>query len=245
MAREKYIVGNWKMNQTLAEIEHFFASLKGKKRATRTWVAPQAMHLKTVMDYANMLDIRVGAQNCADHQFGAYTGELSPFSLKDLGVHFTLIGHSERRQIYGESDELLNAKTLQALQSGLRVIFCVGETLEEREAGKTKEVVAHQILNGLKDISEKYRRRVKIAYEPVWAIGTGKTATSEQAQEVHAFIRHELLSQVQLEAKETIILYGGSVKPSNIKELLSQNDIDGALVGGASLKAEEFLQLCM
>ena len=247
MTREIYIVGNWKMNQKISDIESFFNAMKkikGKYNC-HAWVAPQAMHIETCLKLGRDNGILVGSQNCADHQSGAYTGELSPLSLKDIGAHFSIIGHSERRHIYGEVDNYLNAKTLLALQSGLWAIFCVGEKLEEREAGKTNEVVKRQITEGLKNIPREYHNRIIIAYEPVWAIGTGKTATPQQAQEVHSFIRNELLEQINLDAKAISILYGGSVKPSNVKELLGQNDIDGALVGGASLKGEDFGKLCM
>ena len=254
MSRDTYIVGNWKMNQTLTDIKAFFNYIKDsaaksscscKNNKQHMWIAPQAMHLGACIRLGKELDILIGSQNCADHQVGAYTGELSPMSLKDIGVHFTLVGHSERRKIYGESDELLNSKAMLALQTGLNIIFCVGEQLEDRESGKTNEIVGRQILEGLKNIPDKYRSRVIIAYEPVWAIGTGKNASPEQAQEVHTFIRNELLPQLALNKEDTIILYGGSVKPSNIKELLKQKDIDGALVGGASLHAEDYCNLCV
>ena len=229
MTREIYIVGNWKMNQKISDIESFFNAMKkikGKYNCN-AWVAPQAMHIETCLRLGKDNGILVGSQNCADHQSGAYTGELSPLSLKDIGAHFSIIGHSERRHIYGEVDNYLNAKTLLALQSGLWAIFCVGEKLEEREAGKTNEVVKRQVTEGLKNIPSEYHDRIIIAYEPVWAIGTGKTATPQQAQEVHSFIRNELLEQINLDAKAISILYGGSVKPGNISELMAREFGEG------------------
>ena len=245
--RKKLICGNWKMNQSCAEIKNFFAEMAKHKGtySADAWVSPQFIHLAMVQELARPLNIKVGAQNCAYKDSGAFTGEVSPLSLKDMNVDFTIIGHSERRTIYKEDDKVLNEKTLLALKNGLQVIFCVGETLEEREAGKTEAVVEKQTLEGLKNIPEDKRADVIIAYEPVWAIGTGKNATKEQAQEVHAFIRNKLLSRVGFNAQKTLVLYGGSVKPSNIAELISQKDIDGALVGGASLKAQDFYQLCL
>lgn len=245
--REKLICGNWKMNQSCAEIKSFFAEMTKHKGAykAQAWVAPQFIHIPLVQELARPLGIKVGAQNSAYKDSGAFTGEVSPLSLKDMNVDFTIIGHSERRTIYKEDDKVLNEKTQLALKNNLTVIFCVGETLEEREAGKTEAVVERQTLEGLKNIPEEKRADVVIAYEPVWAIGTGKNATPEQAEEVHAFIRNKLLSRVGFNADKTLILYGGSVKPSNIAELINQKNIDGALVGGASLKANDYFQLCL
>lgn len=245
--RQKLICGNWKMNQSVEEIKNFFSEMSKHKGAYKSlaWVAPQFIHIPLVQDLARSLNIMVGAQNCAYKDSGAFTGEVSPLSLKDMNVDFTIIGHSERRTIYKEDDKTLNDKTQLALKNNLKVIFCVGETLEEREANKTESVVERQTLEGLKNIPEDKRSEVIIAYEPVWAIGTGKNATPAQAEEVHAFIRNKLLSRVGFNAEKTLILYGGSVKPSNIEELINQKNIDGALVGGASLKANDFFQLCL
>lgn len=224
----KLIVGNWKMNQKTADIQAFFNEIPASLEA---WIAPQALHLPLCLSLAK--NIKIGAQNCAQKNSGAFTGETSAEALKDLGAHFVIIGHSERRQIFKETHGELLEKTQTALSLGLKVIFCVGETLEERESGKTMDVVKAQ-LNNLPASPE-----IIVAYEPVWAIGTGKVATPEQAQEVHAFIRQQLP-----QGQQTKILYGGSVKPDNVKTLMGQKDIDGALVGGASLKAKDFLALC-
>jgi len=183
----------------------------------------------------------VGAQTCSEHLSGAFTGELSPEALSELNMSFTLVGHSERRHLYGETDGQINAKIKTALTKNLRVIFCIGEQLEEREAGNTESVLKTQITNGLKDI--KPSTHIVIAYEPVWAIGTGKTATPEMAQETHAYVR-SVLKEIGFDADSTSILYGGSVKPDNVEGLLKCKDIDGGLVGGASLKAKDFLALC-
>lgn len=242
--REVYIVGNWKMNQTLEEISKFFIEMSKMKMELKckAWIAPQSLHIPILKEIAFTTgSIQVGAQNCCEHESGAYTGEISPLALADMGVEFVLIGHSERRTIYGEPNELLNKKVLLALKHGLKVIYCVGETLSEREAGETFSVIETQLTIGLQNLPEEHAANLMIAYEPVWAIGTGKTASAEQAEEVHAFIR----SKLALNAEEAIILYGGSVKPDNIDSLLDKDNIDGALVGGASLKAQDFRALCI
>ena len=240
--RQVHIVGNWKMNQTTSEVDTFFKDLGDLSEVSaQAWIAPQAIHLDRLLKFPQ---IKCGAQNCAQNDSGALTGELSPKSLKDIGAHFTLVGHSERRSIYKESDELLNAKTLKALENDLVVIFCVGETLEQREANQVETVLKSQLENGLKGLNSTHIGKVIIAYEPVWAIGTGKVATPEQAQQAHKYTRSVLESIDGFSAQETIILYGGSVKPDNIKGLLSNEDIDGALVGGASLKGQSFKDLC-
>ena len=205
------------------------------------WIAPQTLHIAILKEIAFTTgSIQVGAQNCAEVDSGAYTGETSPLALADMGVEFVIIGHSERRTIYGEKNELLNQKVLNALKHDLKVIYCVGETLTERESNETFKVIEEQLTIGLKNLPADKAHLVLLAYEPVWAIGTGKVATAEQAQEVHAFIRGKL----EHKKDETIILYGGSVKPDNLDSLLRKEDIDGALVGGASLKAKDFRQLC-
>lgn len=228
----KLLVANWKMNQNVKEIKDFLAVFNEKYSNKReAWIAPQAIHLPLGMSLSTK--VRWGAQNTATEDAGAFTGEISPKSLKDLGAHFTIIGHSERRTLFAETDQVLNKKTIKAIENGLKVIFCIGETLAERESNKTFDIIRKQLELGLKDVKLS---EVILAYEPVWAIGTGKTATPEQAQEVHAFIRSVVPG--------TPILYGGSVKPDNVEKLLGQKDIDGALVGGASLKAADFLALC-
>ena len=242
--REIHIVGNWKMNQNLQSISDFFIEMSKMKMdlKCKAWIAPQALHIPILKEMAFTTGaIQIGAQNCSEHDSGAFTGEISPAALADIGTEFVIIGHSERRTIFGESDDLLNKKTLNALKHDLKVIFCVGETLEEREANKTFDVLDRQIAIGLQNIPSEKAHLILVAYEPVWAIGTGKTASAEQAEEAHAFIRGKL----PLNKDETVILYGGSVKPDNIDSLLNKPNIDGALVGGASLKAQDFKQLCV
>jgi triosephosphate isomerase len=205
-------------------------------------VAPVFTALKTVADRLEGSNIRVAAQDCAtQNDFGAHTGEVAPVMLKDAGCSHVIIGHSERRQFYGESDESVNKKAAAALSAGLTAIVCVGEMLAEREAGKAEKVVETQLTRGLNGLTVSDMERIIIAYEPVWAIGTGKTATPEQAQEMHAHIRQTVAGSHGKEVAEAVrILYGGSVKPENISDLMSQPDVDGALVGGASLDAGSF-----
>ncbi len=248
MSRKKVIVGNWKMNQLSQDIFNFFAEFnkEASKIKCNVGIAAQALHLPLIKEHAPKENFfEFGAQNCSQQEKGAFTGEISPAAIKDLGCGFTLVGHSERRTLFKENDQLLNQKTKLALEKGLYVIFCCGETLEEREGGRTMEVVRTQLIEGLKEIPAEKKERLIIAYEPVWAIGTGKTATKEQAQEVHAFIRGLCAKELGFKADELIIQYGGSVTPANVDELLSMPDIDGALVGGASLKPQDFLKLCL
>jgi triosephosphate isomerase len=207
----------------------------------KAWIAPQSIHIPILKEIAFTTGaLQVGAQNCSNHESGAFTGEVSPAALADIGVEFVIIGHSERRTIFGEGNQLLNEKVLAVLKNNLKVIYCVGETLAERESNSTFKVIEEQLKVGLRNVPDDKAHLVLIAYEPVWAIGTGKVASAEQAEEVHAFIRGKLSQN----AEETIILYGGSVKPDNIDSLLRKENIDGALVGGASLKAQDFKQLC-
>jgi triosephosphate isomerase (TIM) len=249
MSRTNHIVGNWKMNQNLGQVKEFFGSLEANldKIKCEAWISPQFIHLAKCLGLSNTMGgkIKCGPQNASHQNAGAFTGDISPEAVKDLGAHFVIIGHSERRAFFNESDEILNQKMLLALENDLKVIFCVGETLEEREAGKMEEVLLGQLDRGLKSLPENKIKDLIVAYEPVWAIGTGKTATPEQAEEVHAMIRPHLDSTTPLKGDDLVILYGGSVKPSNITELLGQPDIDGALVGGASLAAKDFLDLCI
>jgi triosephosphate isomerase len=241
--REVHIVGNWKMNQSLHEISQFFIEMTKMKMELKckAWIAPQAIHIPILKEMAFTTgSIYVGAQNCSQFDSGAYTGEISPASLADLGVEFVIIGHSERRAIFGETDEVLNQKLLACLKHNLKVIFCVGETLEERQNNQTFKIVEKQLAEGLKNLPQDKAHLLMIAYEPVWAIGTGKVATAEEAEEVHSFIR----GQLKYQKEATVILYGGSVKPDNIGSLLQKENIDGALVGGASLKPQDFKQLC-
>ncbi len=207
-------------------------------------VAPPFTALHAVTAAVKGSKLHVGSQNVCWEKQGAFTGEISPVMLQDLHVGMAIIGHSERRQIFGESDEMINKRVLGALEHGLVPVFCIGETLEEREADKTFTVLEQQITDGLQGVNEKQMESVVIAYEPVWAIGTGKTATKEQAQEVHAFIRQLLEEKMNKNvAKRVRILYGGSVKPENVDALMAQPDIDGALVGGAALQFESFSRI--
>lgn len=241
--REIHIVGNWKMNQTLHEISEFFIEMTKMKMELKckAWIAPQSLHIPILKEIAFTTGaIQVGAQNCSHVDSGALTGEISPLALADIGAEFVIIGHSERRTIFGEGNELLNQKVLAALKHNLKVIYCVGETLAEREANTTFKVIEEQLSVGLKNVPADKSSLLLIAYEPVWAIGTGKVASAEQAEEVHAFIRGKLTQN----GEGAVILYGGSVKPDNIDSLLKKENIDGALVGGASLKAQDFRALC-
>jgi triosephosphate isomerase len=200
--------------------------------------------LETVSNAVQGTELILGAQNMSNAESGAHTGEISPLMLKDLGVEAVILGHSERRSIYGETNEIVNTKIHLALKHNLDVIFCVGETLEERESGIAEKVVKEQVLEGLKEISEKQLESITIAYEPVWAIGTGKTASPEDADDIHSVIRKKIEELYSKEAADQLIIqYGGSVKPSNVKELMGKANIDGALVGGAALKAETFIPI--
>lgn len=246
--RKPVIAGNWKMYKRLGEAVGTALSLRGlvsNANHCEVVIAPVFVHLKTVADRLEGSNIKVSAQDCASEAMdSANTGEVSAAMLKDVGCAYVIIGHSERRQLYGETDESVNKKTKSALASGLKVIVCVGETLEERESEKLFDVVGRQVRNGLDGLTSSDMERIIIAYEPVWAIGTGKTASPEQAQEMHGFIRAELAkSHGTSTADATRILYGGSVKPDNIAALMKNDDIDGALVGGASLEAESFARI--
>jgi triosephosphate isomerase len=238
-----YMIGNWKMNQSLEEVKSFFTSLKEQNLSQGNfWIAPQLIHITTSLEIAG--NIKIGSQNVSHQGNGAFTGETSAVSLKELGVHFSLVGHSERRALYGETDQSVNLKTKKILEVGLVPVVCIGETLEERESGKTLDVVLSQIKNGLQDIKLTSESQLILAYEPVWAIGTGKTASPEQAEEVHAAIRKLLNELYPSIGQEMSILYGGSVKPANVASLLSMPNINGGLVGGASIKADSFSDLC-
>ena len=242
--RTPVIAGNWKLFKTIAEATALVNDLKPLVATTagvEIVVAPVFTALSRVADAVAGSNIRLAAQDCFWEEEGAFTGEVAPKLLKDAGCSHVIIGHSERRQYFGETDESVNQKAKAAIGAGLTAIVCVGETLAEREADKTFAVIETQLRGGLAGFSAEALGRVVIAYEPVWAIGTGKTATDAQAQEVHAFIRG-LVGQLfgQPVADGIRILYGGSVKPDNVKGLMTQPDIDGALVGGASLKADSF-----
>jgi triosephosphate isomerase len=247
MGRLPFIAGNWKMNKTVREAMDFIKELKAsvsEVKEVEVAVAPPFTALYTVRQELAGSSIRLAAQNLYWEEKGAFTGEVSPPMLKEVGCHYVIIGHSERRQFFGETDETVNRRIEAALAQGLKVIFCIGETLREREEGKTFSVVERQIEGGLRGLGKKEVKDIVIAYEPVWAIGTGKTSTPEQAEEVHWFIRGKLEKIYSREIAQSIrILYGGSVTPENIKGLMSQENIDGALVGGASLKAETFSKI--
>ena len=244
--RIKYIAGNWKMNKLSADAAELARSIvEGSKNSSaKIMIAPPFTSLSEVSKVVKGTNVILGAQNMSNALSGAHTGEISAEMLKDLGVEVVIIGHSERRSIYGETDAFINSKLKLALQSGIEVIFCVGETLDERESGRAEEIVCSQVEKGLLNITEAELVNVTIAYEPVWAIGTGKTATAEDADNIHKLIR-EKLAQIYSDkaASEIVIQYGGSVKPENATSLLSMENIDGALVGGASLKPELFLPI--
>lgn len=208
-------------------------------------IAPVFTALKTVADRVEGSNVRIAAQNCAvQNEFGAHTGEIAPEMLKDVGCSHVIIGHSERRQFYGETSQSVNKKTKATLAAGLTAIVCVGEMLAEREGGNAESVVKNQLVNSLEGLTVSDMERIIVAYEPVWAIGTGKTATPEQAQEMHGHIRRTIAESHGNDVADAMrVLYGGSVKPDNIKELMSQEDVDGALVGGASLDAESFARI--
>ncbi|QEG34802.1 triose-phosphate isomerase [Bythopirellula goksoeyrii] len=245
--RTPLIAGNWKMNTDTAgarQLASAIASRADEAAGTELLVCPPNVYLSLVRDAIGDAAVGLGAQNVYPEANGAFTGETSTDMLCDLGVQYVILGHSERRHILGESDQDVNKKTLAALKAGLRPIVCVGELLEEREAGKTSEVIRRQFEGSLANVSEEQILSTVIAYEPVWAIGTGKVATTEQAEEVHADLRNQLTSRYNAETAEKIrILYGGSVKPDNAEQLLSQPNVDGALIGGASLKADDFLAI--
>lgn len=245
--RKPIIAGNWKMNKTKGEALAFVEEVKNavpSKDKVESVVCSPDLFLDALVAATEGSDLGVGAQNMHFEESGAFTGETSPVALKDIGVQYVVIGHSERREMFGETDAGVNHKAHAAFRHGLTPIICVGETLEERENGKTAEIVTGQVKAALEGLSEDQVKASVIAYEPIWAIGTGKTASSEDANETCGVVRKVVAESVSQEAAEAIrIQYGGSVKPGNIKELLAQSDIDGALVGGASLEANSFLQL--
>jgi triosephosphate isomerase len=247
--RKNIVAGNWKMNCTLEEGEKLAKEVMqiiSEEHSTNAEVIlfPPFVHLSRLVDLTNSTNIHVGVQNCHQNDSGAYTGEVSTAMIKSCEATHVIIGHSERREYFNESDELLAEKTKQVINSGLTPIFCCGEKLPSRENGTQEDVVSDQVKNALFLLSEEEIKRVVIAYEPVWAIGTGKTASAEQAQEMHAFIRGQLAAQFSEDTANSIsILYGGSVKPDNAKEIFSKPDVDGGLIGGASLKAVDFTEI--
>ena len=243
--RKKIVAGNWKMNKNLQEgialATELNDILKADKPNCDVVICTPFIHLASVAGIIDQSVIGLGAENCADKASGAYTGEVSAEMVKSTGAGYVILGHSERRAYYGETAEILKEKINLALANGLKVIFCIGEVLEERESGKQNEVVEAQLAGSLFDLTAEQFANIILAYEPVWAIGTGKTATAEQAEEMHAFIRGVIAGKFGAEAAENVsILYGGSCKPSNAKEIFSKENVDGGLIGGAALKAADF-----
>lgn len=243
--RKKIVAGNWKMNKTLQEgvalAKELNNTLASDKPNCQVIICTPFIHLASVAAILNQDIIGLGAENCADKASGAFTGEVSAEMVKSTGAQYVILGHSERRAYYHETPAILKEKVNLALANGLKVIFCIGEVLEEREQNKQNEVVKAQLEGSLFDLSKEEFANVILAYEPVWAIGTGKTATADQAEEMHAFIRQTIAEKFGKDvADETSILYGGSCKPTNAKELFSKPDVDGGLIGGAALKAADF-----
>jgi triosephosphate isomerase len=246
MARTPYIAGNWKMHKTISEARDLASELVRELSgvSSKLMIAPPFTALPAVAEVVADSDIKLGAQNMAAEEAGAHTGEVSVLMLADIGVEVVILGHSERRHTYGETDELINAKVKLALAHGMEPILCVGETLEEREAGTAESVVQDQLAAGLDGVGEDQLASITIAYEPVWAIGTGRTATPEDADAIHRIIRNRFSTMYSADAAERMVIqYGGSVKPNNIAGLMVKGNIDGALVGGASLKAETFVPI--
>lgn len=243
--RKNIVAGNWKMNKTLQEgldlAKGLDAALKGKKLNCDVIIGTPFIHLASVVSAIDTKVIAVAAENCADKESGAYTGEVSAAMVKSTGAEYVILGHSERREYYHETPEILKEKVLLALKNGLKVIFCIGESLAEREANKQNDVVKAELEGSVFNLSAEDFAKITIAYEPIWAIGTGKTATADQAEEIHAYIRSCVADKYGKEvADNTSILYGGSCKASNAPELFAKPDIDGGLIGGASLKVEDF-----
>lgn len=243
--RRKIVAGNWKMNTTPAEGAELLkgiVALKGSiKPEVELIVGVPFTHICGISEAAKNVGIAVAAQNCADHDKGAYTGEVSAKMISSLGAQYVILGHSERREYYGETSATLNDKMALCYANSMSPIFCIGEKLEEREAEKHFEVCRQQIQEVVFNLTADQYAKLVIAYEPVWAIGTGKTASAEQAEEIHAFIRSVLAEKFGAAAEKTPILYGGSCKPSNAVEIFSKPNVDGGLIGGASLLAEDFI----
>ena len=245
--RKFVIAGNWKMYKTNTEAKQLAEAIKSKTsmiEKTQIIVCPPATALSGVVSIVNGSQIKAGAQNMYWESEGAFTGEISAEMIKSTGATYVIIGHSERRQYFGETDKTVNKKIIKALQTGLNPIVCIGESLEQREKGITKNIIADQLKGGLENITTDQLSGIILAYEPIWAIGTGKTATPEQAQDVHEFIRSKLQAMYDAASSASMVIqYGGSVKPSNAYDLLKKEDIDGALVGGACLEADSFSEI--
>ena len=245
--RQYYIAGNWKMNKTKTEAvelaKGLVAALKDGKN--KYMIAPSFTNLDAVAQVLKGSNILLGAQNMSTEESGAHTGEVSVLMLKDLGVQTVILGHSERRHIYKEDDAMINKKVKLALKHGLEVVLCIGELLEERQAGKAEKVCEEQTRKGLEGVSAAELAKVTIAYEPVWAIGTGQTATADDAQAIHVYVRNILAEMYSREAADKVIIqYGGSMKAENAAALLAKPDVDGGLIGGASLKVDTFEPIC-
>ncbi|MBW0147477.1 triose-phosphate isomerase [Marinobacter arenosus] len=244
--RRKIVAGNWKMNgsKDLAKnlVGHIQAEVGSLDNGVEVVIIPPAIYVRDVAEQSGS-ELAVGVQNVGQWQSGAYTGEISAEMAKDQGCHYALVGHSERRQLFGESDDVVAAKVERLTSCGLTAVVCVGETLEERESGRAEAVVASQVKKGLANVAADQWGRIVVAYEPVWAIGTGKTATAEDAQAMHASIRG-VLAEIGAPAESISLLYGGSVKADNAAALFAEPDIDGGLIGGASLVAEDFVSIC-
>ena len=255
MSRKPIFAANWKMNKGVSETEDFVKAFLSKSQGLNLpadiVIAPPFLSIPKLADLLhnstpgkNAHAIQIAAQNCSEYDSGAYTGEVSVMMLREFFVHYVILGHSERRSIFGETDSRINAKIKKAREANLKPIFCIGETLAEREGGKLESVLRTQVTEGLRDVSEKDLSDMVIAYEPVWAIGTGVTATSEQAQDAHAFVRSLVAELYGSEpAAKLRIQYGGSVKPGNSAELMACPDIDGALIGGAALDPQSFMEI--
>ena len=247
MSRIPFIAGNWKMNLTVKEAREFAKEVATKVPAAssvESAICAPATHLEALVELTKDSELSIGAENCHFEQSGAYTGETSPYVLNALGVKYVILGHSERRAYFNETDESLSKKVDTALKHGIRVVFCIGEELEDRKANKHFEVVGNQIKNGLFHLPAEAWQHLVLAYEPVWAIGTGETATPDQAQEIHHFIRKTIADKYGKDVADNVsILYGGSVKPDNAKEIFAKEDVDGGLIGGAALKADDFVSI--
>ena len=246
MTRIPFIAGNWKMNLTVAEAREFAKEVAGKVPAAssvESAICAPATHLEALVELTKDSELSIGAENCHFEQSGAYTGETSPYVLNALGVKYVILGHSERREYFGETDELINKKTKAAFANGL-VIVCCGETLEQYEAGQAVDVITAQLQADLAGLTKEQAEKLVVAYEPIWAIGTGKSATKEDAQKMCKAVRDIVEGLYGKEVADKVrVQYGGSVKPENVKEYLACPDVDGALVGGASLKVDSFLAL--
>lgn len=243
MTRKPFIAGNWKMHNTVEESVNLIEGLKAAKNKNNAdiMVAPSFTSLAAVVKAAQGTGFKVAAQDCFYEDKGAFTSQVSPVQVKGTGATYVILGHSERRSLFGDTNEVLNKKVAAALKHGLSIVFCVGETLEQRETGKTQDVIKDQLEGGLKGFAAEQLKDMVVAYEPVWAIGTGKTATPEQAQQTHKAIREMLAEQFDKKFAEDVrILYGGSVKAENVDNIMAQEDVDGVLVGGQSLVAEKF-----